>query len=368
MRFLGEGKMLQADSFPGQERNKICLETRVALGVVLCIPPFNYPVNLAISKIAPALLAGNAVVLKPPSQGCVSAIHMMHCFHKAGFPKGLIHVVTGRGSEIGDFLTTHPLVNCISFTGGTTGIEICRKAGMIPLQMELGGKDVCIVCEDADLDLAVRHIIKGGFSYSGQRCTAVKIVLIMESIADEVIDRVTEGVKQLTIGRAEDDCFITPVVSRSSANYIESLIFDAQEKGAEFKTEHKRTGNLIWPVVLDRVTPEMRIAWEEPFGPVLPFMRVASEEAAIAHCNKNNIALQGCIFTTNIDKAIGMSNKMRTGTVQINSAPARGPDHFPFQGFRDSGIGSQGIRNSLNLMTKVKSTVINLQQATYSLG
>ena len=123
MRVLGEGKMMQADSFPGHERNKICLEVRVPLGVVLCIPPFNYPVNLAMSKIAPALLAGNAVVLKPPTQGCVSAIHMMHCFHEAGFPKGLIHVITGRGSEIGDYLTTHPLCNCISFTGGDTGAD-----------------------------------------------------------------------------------------------------------------------------------------------------------------------------------------------------------------------------------------------------
>lgn len=161
MRFLGEGKLLNSDSFPGQERNKLCMESRVPLGVILCIPPFNYPVNLAISKIAPALMAGNSVVLKPPTQGSVAASHMVHCFHKAGFPKGVIQLVTGRGSEIGDYLTMHPLVNCISFTGGDTGLAICKKAAMIPLQMELGGKDVCIVCEDADQDLTVKHIIKG---------------------------------------------------------------------------------------------------------------------------------------------------------------------------------------------------------------
>lgn len=121
MRYLAEGKMHHSDAFPGQKRNKICLESKVPLGVILCIPPFNYPVNLAISKIAPALMAGNAVVLKPPTQGSVSALRMIHCFHKAGFPKGIIHAVTGAGSEIGDHLTTHPLVNCISFTGGDTG-------------------------------------------------------------------------------------------------------------------------------------------------------------------------------------------------------------------------------------------------------
>ena len=208
----------------------------------------------------------------------------------------------------------------------------------------------------------------GGFSYSGQRCTAVKVVLVLDSVADEVVERVTEGVQKLSVGNPEDDCFITPVISKSSADFIEGLIEDAKTKGAECKTVHKRTGNLIYPLVLDKVTADMRIAWEEPFGPVLPFIRVPDVDSAVQHCNKNNVALQGCIFTQNIDRAITLSDRMKTGTVQINAAPARGPDHFPFQGFRDSGIGSQGVQNSLRLMTKIKSTVINLQQPTYSLG
>lgn len=190
----------------------------------------------------------------------------------------------------------------------------------------------------------------------------------MESIADIVVDRVTRGVQNLSVGNAEDDCFITPVISKSSADFIEGLILDAKDKGADFKTEHKRVGNLIYPLVLDKVTPEMRIAWEEPFGPVLPILRVPNVETAIAHCNRNNVALQGCVFTQNIDQAISISDRMKTGTVQINAAPARGPDHFPFQGFRDSGIGSQGIKNSLDMMTKTKSTVINLNAPSYSLG
>ncbi|XP_066313455.1 NADP-dependent glyceraldehyde-3-phosphate dehydrogenase-like [Miscanthus floridulus] len=184
VQILGEGKLLVSDSFPGNERNKYCLSSKIPLGVVLAIPPFNYPVNLAVSKIGPALIAANALVLKPPTQGAVLALHMVHCFHLVGFPKGLISCVTGKGSEIRDFLTMHPGVNCISFTGADTGIAISKKAGMVPLQMELGGKDACIVLEDADLDLVVGNIVKGGFSYSGQRCTAVKVVLIMESIAD----------------------------------------------------------------------------------------------------------------------------------------------------------------------------------------
>ncbi|CAO2201999.1 unnamed protein product [Urochloa humidicola] len=339
--------------------------TEIPLGVVLAIPPFNYPVNLAVSKIGPALIAGNALVLKPPTQGAVAALHMVHCFHLAGFPKGLISCVTGKGSEIGDFLTMHPGVNCISFTGGDTGIAISKKAGMVPLQMELGGKDACIVL---DLDLVAANIVKGGFSYSGQRCTAVKVVLIMESIADAVVQKVNAKLAKLKVGPPEDDCDITPVVTESSANFIEGLVMDAKEKGATFCQEYRREGNLIWPLLLDHVRPDMRIAWEEPFGPVLPVIRINSVEEGIHHCNASNFGLQGCVFTRDINKAILISDAMETGTVQINSAPARGPDHFPFQGLKDSGIGSQGITNSINMMTKVKSTVINLPSPSYTMG
>lgn len=368
LRSLGEGQMLTSDSFPGQKRNKLCLVSKVPLGVVLAIPPFNYPVNLAVSKLAPALMAGNTVVLKPPSQGAVAGVHMVACFAAAGIPPGVVNLVTGKGSEIGDFLTTHPAANCISFTGGDTGIAIARKAGMVPLQMELGGKDACIVCSDADLSLAASSIIKGGFSYSGQRCTAVKVVLVVEDVADQLVKMVQAGVEKLTVGRPEDNADITPVVSSSSADFITGLVEDARDKGATFLTPYKREGNLIWPVLLDNVTPDMRIAWEEPFGPVLPILRVPNADAAVQHCNSSNLGLQGCVFTRDINTAMRISDAMQTGTVQVNAAPARGPDHFPFQGFKDSGIGSQGIKNSLLMMTKIKSTVINLDQESYTMG
>eukprot|EP00270_Netrium_digitus_P008586 TRINITY_DN2578_c0_g1_i1.p1 TRINITY_DN2578_c0_g1~~TRINITY_DN2578_c0_g1_i1.p1 ORF type:complete len:506 (+),score=143.39 TRINITY_DN2578_c0_g1_i1:218-1735(+) len=368
VRLLAEGKFLVSDSFPGNDRNKLCMASRIPLGVVLCIPPFNYPVNLAVSKLAPALIAGNAVVLKPPTQGAVSGLHMIKCFQEAGFPLGLISAVTGKGSEIGDFLTMHPGVSCISFTGGDTGIAISKKAGMIPLQMELGGKDACIILEDADIDLAAANVVKGGFSYSGQRCTAVKVVLVMEAVADELVNKVNARLAKLKVGRPEDNADITAVISESSANFIEGLVIDAKEKGALLCQEYKREGNLIWPLLVDHVRPDMRLAWEEPFGPVLPVIRITTVDEGIHHCNANNFGLQGCVFTKDISRAIMISDAMETGTVQINSAPARGPDHFPFQGLRDSGIGSQGITNSINMMTKVKTTVINLPSPSYTIG
>lgn len=234
--------------------------------------------------------------------------------------------------------------------------------------MELGGKDAAIICADADLDLAAKHIVKGAFSYSGQRCTAVKLVLALDCVADELAAKVAAGVKKLSVGRPEDDAAITPVISDSSANFIQGLVEDAQAKGATFLTPWKREGNLLWPVLCDHVTPEMRLAWEEPFGPVLPIVRVKTVDEAVAHVNASRLALQGCVFTRDINAAMALSDAMEVGSVQINAAPARGPDHFPFQGFRDSGIGSQGVRSSLEMMTKVKSTVINLPTPSYTLG
>jgi len=369
VRLLSKGDFLTSDAFPGSDRNKLCLASRVPLGTVLCVPPFNYPVNLAVSKIAPALIAGNAVLVKPPTQGSVAGLHMMQCFHKTGvFPDGLINMLTIRSSENGDYMASHKGVNCLSFTGGDTGIRLAEKAGMIPLQMELGGKDACVVCTDADLDLAAKHIVKGAFSYSGQRCTAVKVVMVEESVADEVVRKVVEGVGALTVGMPDDNCSITPVISKSSADSIEALVVDAKEKGAKLCHEYKRKCNLIWPLVVDHVRPDMKLAWEEPFGPVLPIMRVANVDQAVDLCNRSRFALQSCVFTRDIDKAVKISDSIKAGTVQVNSAPARGPDHFPFQGFRDSGIGSQGVANSIATMTKTKTTVINLSGPSYSAG
>lgn len=372
VRRLGKGDLHLSDAFPGADRTKLCLAQRVPLGVVLCIPPFNYPVNLCVSKLGPALVAGNSVVVKPPTQGAVAGLHLARCFEMAGAPPGLIQFTTGSGATIGDYLTAHPGVNCISFTGGDTGLSIARKTGMVPLQMELGGKDACLVLPDADLDLAVSSIVKGGFSYSGQRCTAVKLVLIVDTadgtFGDELVRRVREGVAKLTVGRPEDDCTVVPVVSRSSADFIQGLVEDAAAQGADLGGEFQREGNLIRPLLIDKVTKAMRLCHEEPFGPVLPVVRCASTEEAVELANSSRFGLQGCVFTRDIEQGIRVSDALQTGTVQVNAPPARGPDHFPFQGFKTSGIGSQGIPNSIDLMTKVKSTVLNLATASYTQG
>jgi glyceraldehyde-3-phosphate dehydrogenase (NADP+) len=297
---------------------------------------------------------------------------MAQCFRAAlarrGAPAGLVNVVTGKGSEIGDVLTSHPDVNLISFTGGDTGLSVAKKANMVPIQMELGGKDACLVFPDADVRLAAAAVAKGGFSYSGQRCTAVKLVLAFDSVADELVRLTCEKIEAMRVGRPEDDADITALVSKASADFVQGLVEDAVAKGAALKQPWRREDNLVWPVLVDHVTSKMRLAWEEPFGPVVPVVRVKTEEEALRFVNESKYGLQGCVFTRNVDDAIRVADLMETGTVQVNGPPARGPDHFPFQGVRDSGIGSQGIINSIDMMTKVKSVVINFAKPSYGLA
>jgi len=373
------GTVLNSDSFPGEKRNKLALVSRVPLGVVVAIPPFNYPLNLAGSKVAPALIAGNAIVMKPPSQGAVTGlVGIAAVFHLAGVPAGLLSVVTGKGSEIGDYITQHRHANAISFTGGSTGIKVARGAAMIPLQMELGGKDPAIVLPDADIALAASSIVKGAFSYSGQRCTGVKIVVVVEppgggGALEALLPLILTQAAALKVGHpSEDGVDVTAVIDRKSADFIEGLVADAVDKGAKMvlpaSGKLERAGNLIHPVVLTGVREGMRIVYEEQFGPVLPIMTVSSTREAIDLCNASPLGLQASVFTRSLEDAMLLADELQAGTVQINGAPARGPDHFPFQGFKDSGIGSQGVKWSIEAMTKVKSTVINLSQESYAQG
>ncbi|MCM3729197.1 NADP-dependent glyceraldehyde-3-phosphate dehydrogenase [Neobacillus cucumis] len=357
------GKSMKGDSFPGGSKSKIAIVERVPLGVVLAIPPFNYPVNLAAAKLAPALISGNAVIFKPATQGAISGIKMIEALHKAKLPKGIVNIVTGRGSVIGDYLVEHKGINMISFTGGTnTGKRLAKKAGMIPLVLELGGKDPGIVREDADLEEAAKQIISGAFSYSGQRCTAIKRVLVHESVADELVGILKGEIEKLAVGSPEEGSTVVPLIDDQSADFVQGLIEDALKKGATLVVGNKRERNLIYPTLLDHVTEDMNVAWEEPFGPVLPVLRVTSDEEAIEHANKSEFGLQASVFTKDINKAFSIANKIETGSVQINGRTERGPDHFPFIGVKGSGMGAQGIRKSIESMTREKIIVLNIQE------
>lgn len=358
-----EGETITGDNFPGFKKNKVSVVHRMPLGTVLAISPFNYPINLSVSKIAPALAAGNSVILKPPSQGSISALYVAEIFNKAGIPKGVLNTVTGKGSEIGDYIVTHPGINFINFTGSTeVGKHIAVIAGMVPMLMELGGKDAAIVLEDSDLRDAAKDIVAGAYIYSGQRCTAIKRVLAINNISDELASLMLEEIKNLRVGMPEDDCEVTHLINNSAADFVQELIDDALKKGAKLLIGNKRKGNLMYPTLLDNVTTDMRIAWEEPFGPVLPILRIQSVEEAIEIANKSQYGLQSSVFTKNIDYAFHVASKLEVGTVQINDKTERGPDHFPFLGVKASGMGTQGIRYSIEAMSRKKVIVLNIHE------
>ena len=356
------GQAMEGGGFEAASKNKLAVVRREPVGVVLAIAPFNYPVNLSGSKIAPALIAGNVVMFKPPTQGSISGLLLAKAFEEAGIPAGVFNTITGRGSEIGDYIIEHKEVNFINFTGSTPiGERIGRLAGMRPIMLELGGKDAALVLEDADLEHAAKQIVAGAFSYSGQRCTAIKRVIVLESVADTLVTLLQAEVAKLTVGDPFDNADITPVIDNASADFIWGLIEDAQEKGAQALTPIKREGNILWPVLFDQVTKDMKVAWEEPFGPVLPIIRVANVEEAIAFANESEFGLQSSVFTNDFKKAFEIAEKLEVGTVHINNKTQRGPDNFPFLGVKGSGAGVQGIKYSIEAMTNVKSIVFDVK-------
>lgn len=360
-RVVGESQF--SDAFPRQSRNKLSVSYRVPLGVVLAIPPFNYPINLGMSKVAPALVAGNAVVMKPPTQGSVVCSRLAEILIEAGVPSSVLAVVTGRGSRIGDYLVESHHVDMISFTGSTeVGRRLAKKAGMVPLLLELGGKDAAIVLADADLESAASDIVAGAFSYAGQRCTAVKRVLVSEAVADELVALLEGKIAALSVGDPRDNCAITPLVDAEAAERVDDLVMEAARSGARVVVGGSRMGNLVRPTLLDHVTTDMDIAWVEPFAPVLPVIRVASAAEAVAISNQSEYGLQAAIFSRDVDAAMHVSLQLDVGTVQINGRTARGPDHFPFLGTKSSGMGTQGVRYSIEAMTRLKSMVFNLKE------
>src|SRR3989344_3047390 len=354
-----KGELLESESYG---KNKKALVSRVPLGVILAISPFNYPINLSASKIAPALISGNSVVIKPSTQGAISVIHMCELFLEAGVPPGVLSLVTGNSSEIGDYLVEHNNIDMIAFTGSTViGKRIVKLAGMKPLLFELGGKDAALILEDADIDLAVNECLLGAFSYSGQRCTAIKRIIIIEKIADAFIKKFASEAKKLKVGKAEEDAFITPLINKEAGNYIQELVDDANKNGAKKILCDFRKENLWGPCIFDHVTEKCRLYHEEQFCPIVPIIRIKNEEEGINVINNSRYGLECSIFTNNINKAFKIADKLDVGTVQINGKSDRSPDSFPFSCVKDSGIGAQGIKYSIEAMTRIKSTILNLR-------
>lgn len=342
-------------------KNKIATYQIEPLGVVLAITPFNYPINLLVAKIAPAIMSGNTMVIKAASSGSLVTSRFIELIHEQGIDDGIINLVSGSGREIGDYIITNKHIKMISFTGSTNvAKKISTSTTMIPLVLENGGKDPAIVLEDADLDLTTKEIINGGLSFSGQRCTAIKRIIAHKSIYNELIKRLNEAISKLVVGYPYDDnVFITPLINKNSLGFNLDLLNDAKQKGATLNQSIKHENNLLWPVLVSEVTKDMRIWKEEPFGPIIPIVSFNSIEEAIKFANDSNYGLQASIFTKDIDLAQKMATEVEAGTVNINKSSSRGPDVLPFFGVKDSGFGVQGITDAIYSMNKLKGIVVN---------
>ena len=349
---------------PGK-RSRFAIVQRKPMGVVLAISPFNYPLFISISKVAPAIAGGNSVVLKAASDDPITPIMFGRVAELAGVPKGGLNVITGSGSEIGDFMVSHTKVDMISFTGSSSaGKRIASKAGMKRMHLELGGKGAAIVLQDADLELAAKECLSGALKFSGQRCDSLSRILVESKVADRFVRLLVRGARTWKVGPTNNPkTTIGPLINRGALEKVSGLVEDAREKGARVKLGGKKVKGLYYaPTVLDKVNAGMRIAWEETFGPVVTVIRVKDLEHAIEMANRSQYGLDSSVFTKDIDKGLKVARALEDGSVTINGHPAHGLGNFPYGGNKDSGMGREGIGFSLEEMTKRDTIVFALKR------
>jgi acyl-CoA reductase-like NAD-dependent aldehyde dehydrogenase len=354
------GEYLPGDWIP-DSIGKSAVVLREPVGTVAAFGSFNYPLFLAASKIIPALAAGNTVVAKAPSEAPIPLVLFARVFEEAGLPPGVLNVITGRGSEIGDTLASHVDVSMISFTGSTSvGRSIAAGAGPKPMHLELGGNAAGIVLADADLGLAVEKTVMGAFKNAGQRCDAISRVLVEQSVYDEYVERAVKEAEQWPLGDPREEATkVGPLVNGKAAERVHALVGDAVDRGARLLTGGDMSDAYHEPTVLADVPEGAEIVWEETFGPVLTILPVADLETAIEVANRSRYGLDSAVFTSDLASAWRTARALECGQVTINDAPSHGLGHFPYGGRKpDSGIGREGLGYSIDECTVLKTVVI----------
>ena len=353
------GETIPMDACAGGE-NVIGFTMRLPLGVVAAITPFNYPLNLAIHKVAPAIAAKNSVILKPSMKAPLAALKLAEIMD-IYLPDGALNAVTGYGKTIGDEIVTSPIVNKISFTGSVEiGEHIAKQAGMKKITLELGGNDPLIVLEDADLEKAVEAAVRGSYLNAGQVCIGVKRVILDNKIADEFIERFVKETQKLVTGDPMDpETDVGPLITKGAAIEVENRVNAAISEGADLLCGGKRKGTLYKPTIIDHVDSKMEIVQHETFGPVSPIIRINGIDEAIRTANNTRYGLQAGIFTNNINHAMKAVREIESGGVMVNKQSTYRMDNMPFGGCKMSGLGKEGIKYAIEDMTKVKLVAIN---------
>ena len=354
-----EGETLPADIIPGVKA-KFALTMREPVGTVLCITPFNHPLNQVVHKVGPAIAAGNKVILKPSEKTPLTAILFVRILLEAGLPKDAIALITGHGKKIGDALFSDERVNMVSFTGSVAvGEYITKNIGVKKTCLELGGNAALVIFPDADIKKAVDVAVKGAFSNNGQRCTSIKRILCHKSISKRFVTPFVEEVKKLKCGDPlKMDTDIGPLIDKKVAEDIENKIGKAIKDGAKLLCGGNRRGALLEATVLDNVSPRSEMVIGETFGPTAPIIYFKEEKEAIDIVNSTIYGLQSGIFTQDIDRAFRVAKAVRVGGVVINEGPGFRVESLPFGGVKKSGLGREGIKCAVRGMTNLKTIIL----------
>ncbi|WP_332696111.1 alpha-ketoglutaric semialdehyde dehydrogenase GucD [Halalkalibacter lacteus] len=368
--YAGEGMRKVGDVIPSTDPGALMFTSRTPLGVVGVITPWNFPVAIPIWKMAPALIYGNSVVLKPAQEVAVTAAKVIECFEEANLPNGVINLITGSGSVIGQGLTDHPDISGITFTGSD---GVGKQVGQGALargakyQLEMGGKNPVIVAEDADLNLAVEATISGGLRSTGQKCTATSRVIVHSAIYETFKEKLVSKVQEITVGNGlQEGIWMGPCASENQLNTVLSYIQKGKEEGATLLVGGNRCvdadcadGFYVEPTVFEDVTNDMTIAQEEIFGPVLALIKVDTMDEAIEVANDVKFGLSASIFTSNIQKMLHFIEDMDAGLVRINAESAGVELQAPFGGMKQSSSHSreQG-QAAIEFFTSIKTVFV----------
>lgn len=352
---------------PGKESRAY----RKPLGVIGIISPWNFPLNLSMRSVAPAIATGNAVVLKPASSTPVTGATLVgKIFEEAGLPKGVLNVVVGKGSSIGDNFVTHPIPHHISFTGSTpVGKNIGKLAGeaLKEVSLELGGNNVFVVFEDADIEQAVDAAVFGKFMNQGQICMSINRFVVQDSIADGFIEKFIAKTKELKYGDpSKDGVLIGPLIEEDQVDRILKDIKESKKQGAVVKLGGNAKGNVLEPTVLDNVNDEMPIGKNEIFGPVAAFIRFSTEEDALKIANSKDFGLTGSVFTKNVERGVNFARKVETGMIHINDQPVNDEPNAPFGGEKGSGIGRFNGKFIIEEFTRLQWVTVQHEPRDYA--
>lgn len=356
------GEVVPLDWTPGTE-TYWGVTRRVPLGAILGITPFNFPINLVAHKVAPALAAGNAILIKPAPQTPLTALLLGELGVEAGLPPGALNIVP-CANDMAERLVSDARFKLLSFTGSASvGWMLKAKCGKKKVALELGGNAGVIVESDADLDLAARRCATGGFSYAGQTCISVQRILVHESIVEPFTARLLEQVAKLKSGDPSDEgTVVGPLINEGAARRVEGWIQEAVAQGAKVLAGAGRKGAVLEPTVLSQVNQTMKVSCEEVFGPLVTITPYRQFGHALALLNNSPFGLQAGVFTQDINRIFSAFQELEVGALLVNEIPTFRADHMPYGGVKDSGLGREGVRYAIEEMTEPRLLVLNLHR------